>query len=100
MNKRWESGRLMRSENWLVHNRFQVLVLLLLLLGGFESIAQRQETQYVGSVAQEVVLKSHASTPEERIVALRSYLRAKVRFRGAPTVHRPFMRATAADTLR
>jgi hypothetical protein len=80
--------------------RFAILLMAALLLGVLESVLQYREVQYLRSVSATVVRKAHAHTPEERVVALRDYLRATVRFQGAPTEDRPFMRATAANTLR
>src|SRR5262249_48926030 len=47
-----------------------------------------------------VVTAAHAGTPREKVLALRDYLRMHVTYVGVPQTGRPFLRQTAAETLR
>ena len=71
-----------------------------LAMFSIEAVRQRQESQYVKAIAAEVVQKAGAEDNRSRVIALRDYLRARVTFRGAVHDGRPFLRASAADTLR
>ncbi|HZF39394.1 MAG TPA: transglutaminase-like domain-containing protein [Blastocatellia bacterium] len=69
-------------------------------MSSIEAAKQRQESRYVKVVAEEIVRKAGAGDNRSRVIALRDYLRGHVTFRGAPHDDRPFLRATAAETLR
>jgi transglutaminase superfamily protein len=90
----------MQSVTSLRRPLFLFMTLVSVLLGAAEIIQQAADARYVRSTATAVIEKSGASTPGECVIALRDYLRANITFRGAPSLHRPFLRATAADTLR
>ena len=67
-----------------------------------EAVLQSVEEAYLEETAWRVVNDAHALTARDRVIALRDYVRANVDFRGAPGEDdgRPFLRATAADTLQ
>ncbi len=75
------------------------LALALLAAGIFEAREQQRQDEYVRAVTREAL----AGAPDDfdaKVVALRDYIRTHVRnieFRG---LTRPFLRDTAADTLR
>lgn len=79
-----------------------LVVLALLVPIALESFLQVREDAYVRETALRVVHEAQAVTPRERVIALRDYVRRTVTFRGAPddTADRPFLRATAEETLR
>lgn len=66
----------------------------------FEVVRQYREGQYVKAIAKEIVQKAGAVDNRSRVIALRDYLRERVTFREARHDDRPFLRATAAETLR
>src|SRR5215471_2274501 len=65
-----------------------------------EAVTQRKNNQYIKSVAEEIVQKANAFDNRARVIALRDYLREHVKYQGASEEDRPFLRASAADTLR
>src|SRR5215813_7518846 len=71
-----------------------------LAMFSIELVRQYRESQYVKAIAAEVVQKAGAEDNRSRVIALRDYLRERVTFRGAVHDRRPFLRATAAETLR
>lgn len=81
---------------------FAVVVLTLLVPIAVESFLQYREDEFMRATALRVVREAHAVTPREQVIALRDYVRRTVTFHGAPddTADRPFLRATAEDTLR
>ncbi len=70
-----------------------------LMMASMEATEQLQESRYIKSIAEEVVRKAGAVDNRSRVIALRDYLRGQVTFQGALHDDRPFMRATAAETL-
>jgi len=76
------------------------IVLVSVLMGVAEGVKQIRETRYVGSMAQEIVRGAHATDSRSRVIALRDYLRTHVTFRNLSIDGRPFLRASAAETLR
>src|SRR5438128_8674494 len=78
----------------------QMALLVPLLLGAVQIALQVSDAHYVDSVAQRVVHRAGAVTPRERVIALRNYLRANISFDQAPFSDRPFLRASAGETLR
>lgn len=75
-------------------------ITMALVMSLFEAGVQRQNSRYIKSVAEEVVQKAGAKDSRARVIALRDYLREHISFQGAPYNDRPFLRASAADTLR
>ena len=76
------------------------LALALLAAGIFEAREQRRQDSYVHAVTREALAGVPEGDFDAKVVALRDYVRAHVRnieFRG---LTRPFLRDTAADTLR
>lgn len=81
---------------------FWLLVSSIACVGLFEAVLQAREDAYIQETALRVVAEAHAETPRERVIALRDYVRRTVTFHGAPGGDgpRPFLRATAEETLR
>jgi hypothetical protein len=75
------------------------ITVLLLVLAGREAVLQREEAARVRAFAGAVVREAGAATPRAKAIALRDYLRANVTHIGAPVQDRPFLRATAGETL-
>jgi hypothetical protein len=71
-----------------------------LLVGLVETALQVLDTRYVRSVTAGVLRQAGAVSEREKVVAIRDYLRSHVTFVGASYHDRPFVRATAAETLR
>jgi hypothetical protein len=65
-----------------------------------DAVTQSQNDRYIKSLAEEIVRKANADNPLSRVIALRDYLRERVTFREAEDEGRPFLRASAAETLR
>src|SRR5947209_7530405 len=76
------------------------LALVFLALGVGEAVRQRGEDEYVRSVAQEALRDAQAADTVSKATALRDYLRTHVRNINFFARTRPFLRDTAADTLR
>ena len=75
------------------------LALALLAAGAFEAREQRRQDEYVRAVTREAL----AGVPDDfdaKVTALRDYVRAHVRNVEFARWTRPFLRDTAADTLR
>jgi|GEM_PF-81598 len=79
---------------------FIAITLVAVLMGLAESVLQYMDTRYVRSIAWDVVQMAQASDPRSRVIALRDFLRSHVTFQGFSQDGRPFLRASAADTLR
>lgn len=79
--------------------RFRITVCALLITGLAQALFQVREDALVRRTAEEVVGQAGATTPREKAVALRDYLRRTVTYEGAPHDDRPFLRATAWETL-
>jgi hypothetical protein len=76
------------------------LALAMLAAGVFEAREQQRQDDYVRAVTREALAGVPAEDFDAKVVALRDYIRTHVRnieFRG---LTRPFLRDTAADTLR
>ena len=76
------------------------LALALLAAGVFEAREQQRQDEYVRAVTREALAGVPSDNFDAKVVALRDYIRTHVRnieFRG---LTRPFLRDTAADTLR
>ena len=76
------------------------LALVFLALGVGEAVRQRGEDEYVRSVTQDVLRDAQATDTASKAAALRDYLRTHVRNINFYARTRPFLRDTAADTLR
>ena len=87
-----------RARAWV----FYGVLLALLALGMYEAVLQYRETQYVRLVALEVAGESARGDARALVVALRDYVRWRVRHEEFHISRddRPFLRASAADTLR
>ncbi|MBV9926487.1 MAG: transglutaminase domain-containing protein [Acidobacteria bacterium] len=75
------------------------LALALLAAGALQMREQRRQDEYVRAVTREVL----AGVPDDfdsKVIALRDYVRAHVRNVEFWRLSRPFLRDTAADTLR
>lgn len=79
---------------------YRSIVALTLILSLSEAVTQYRNSQYIKSVAEEIVRKANATDNRSRVIALRDYLRRHVTYQDAPESGRPFFRASAADTLR
>jgi hypothetical protein len=75
-------------------------VLMAILSASVEAVLQRRDGEYVEARAQAIVREAGATTPQERVIALRDYLRGHVRYEAAAYDGRPFLRATAGETIR
>jgi len=76
------------------------LALALLAAGAFEAREQRRQDEYVRAVTRAALAGVPAGDFDARVVALRDYVRTRVRNVGFKGLTRPFLRDTAADTLR
>src|SRR5262245_48232553 len=76
-----------------------VVVAGALAMFAIEMVRQRREGQYVKAVAAEIVQRAGAADHRSQVIALRDYLRERVTYREAVHGDRPFLRATAAETL-
>ena len=76
------------------------LALALLAAGVFEARVQQRQDEYVRAVTREALRGVPAEEFDAKVVALRDYIRAHVRNIEFAGLTRPFLRDTAADTLR
>ena len=74
--------------------------LLFLTLAVAEAVSQNRDDDYVNSRASEALRGVPAADFDARMNALRDYVRARVHNVDFPARGRPFLRDTAADTLR
>ena len=81
---------------------FYAVLAALLAPGIYETVMQRREARHLSLVAREVVAASGAADERAVVTALRDYVRRQVRHEEfhIPRDDRPFLRASAADTLR
>jgi hypothetical protein len=84
----------------LLNYLYWATIALALWMCVFEAITQYQNSRYIKALADEIVRKAGAKDNRSRVIALRDYLREHVSFEGADDGDRPFLRASAADTLR
>ena len=75
------------------------LALALTAAGAFEAREQRRQDEYVRAVTREALAGAPGDF-DAKVVALRDYVRTHVRHNGFAGLTRPFLRDTAADTLR
>jgi hypothetical protein len=76
------------------------LALALLAAGVFEARVQQRQDEYVRAVTREVLAGVPEGNFDAKVVALRDYIRTHVRNIEFAGLTRPFLRDTAADTLR
>ena len=76
------------------------LALALLAAGAFEAREQQRQDEYVRSVTREALAGVPAGDFDAKVLALRDYIRTHVRNIEFGGLTRPFLRDTAADTLR
>jgi hypothetical protein len=76
------------------------LALALLSLAVAEAVTQKREDDYLFSQSREALRDVHADEFDVKLTALRDYVRARVHNVDFPARGRPFLRDTAADTLR
>ena len=76
------------------------LALALLAAGAGEAVVQQRQDEYVRAATREALQGARGGDFEAKVVALRDYVRARVRDVGFKGLARPFLRDTAADTLR
>ena len=76
------------------------LALALLAVGAAESLAQQRHDEYVRAAAREALAGAAGRDLESRVTALRDYVRSHVRNVNFSARGRPFLRDTAAETLR
>jgi Transglutaminase-like superfamily len=76
------------------------LALAFLWLAAAEAVTQKREDDYVRAEAAEAVRGLPEGDFDARLAALRDYVRARVHNIDFPARGRPFLRDTAADTLR
>lgn len=79
---------------------YWLIVAAALVMSVFEAYRQIREDHYISDLAGRIVSRAGAVTPRERIIALRDHIRKTVRYEEAPYHNRPFLRATAAETLQ
>lgn len=82
------------------HAKLFVIALALLSLAVTEGLTQQREDDYVNSRAREALRGVNADNFDEKLTALRDYVRASVHNVNFPARGRPFLRNTAADTLQ
>jgi hypothetical protein len=81
--------------------RFAIPAILvtLLLIAGYCLLRYRKDQRWLAVQARQITDRAGAHTRREQIVALRDHLRRHVKWRGAAHDDRPFLRATARETL-
>lgn len=76
------------------------LALVLLTLGSGEALVQHGQDEYVRAAAREALAGAEGSDSGAKVAALRDYVRAHVRNVEFSARGRPFLRDSAAETLR
>ncbi|HVF43453.1 MAG TPA: transglutaminase domain-containing protein [Pyrinomonadaceae bacterium] len=82
------------------HAKLFALALALLLIAVVEGLSQKRDDDFIRSQAREALRAVSTDNFDEKLTALRDYVRARVRNVDFPARGRPFLRDTAADTLR
>jgi SAM-dependent methyltransferase/uncharacterized protein YbaR (Trm112 family) len=95
-----QNGSYKKWAKFLLDRLFWSAVALSVAMGLIEVVRQRRDSAYVSSVAWAVVNSANAQDNISRVIALRDYLRKHITYEGAPVNNRPFLRATAAETLQ
>jgi hypothetical protein len=83
-----------------IKRAYLAAIVTLLLLGGYFYSRHRQEQGWLYQKAHEIVVDGGARTRREKVFALRDYIRRHVRWEGVSQEGRPFLRASAWETLR
>ena len=78
---------------------YGTLVAVCFMLSGYYVLQYQHEQVWLATKAKEIVQAAHVSLPEERVLALRDYLRDHIRGEGLAIEGRPFLRATAKEVL-
>lgn len=73
---------------------------LCLVLSGWEILQQSADTGFVRSESARILREARASSPREKVLALRNYLRKHVTYVNVSQKGRPFLRSSASETLR
>ena len=76
------------------------LALALLAAGAFQAREQQRQDEYVRAITREALAGVPAGDFDAKVSALRDYIRTHVRNIEFAGLTRPFLRDTAADTLR
>lgn len=76
------------------------LALVLLLLTVVEALSQKRDDDFINSQTREALRGVSTDNFDEKLTALRDYVRARVHNVNFPKRGRPFLRDTAADTLQ
>ncbi|HEX8284447.1 MAG TPA: transglutaminase-like domain-containing protein [Pyrinomonadaceae bacterium] len=76
------------------------LALIFLALGAGESLVQQRQDDYVRAATREALEGSAGQDLDSKVAALRDYVRTHVRNVNFSAKGRPFLRDSAADTLR
>jgi hypothetical protein len=79
---------------------FPGVLLIALVAGLMECIFQLQDSLFVRKITASVISQAQATDNRAKVIAIRDYLRARVSWQGLPVDGRPFLRGSAADTLR
>lgn len=89
-----------RKAQRLVPPVLAALALALLAVGAAESLDQQRQDNYVRAVTREALEGAAGQDLDSKVAALRDYVRAHVRNVNFSARGRPFLRDTAAETLR
>lgn len=72
---------------------------LLAIFAVWQAIHQIQEDSRLRQIAESIVSQAGAATQQQKAVALRDFLRKNVTYQGVSIAGRPFLRATALETI-
>jgi hypothetical protein len=89
-----------RTTTRLIPPALAALALILLAVAAAEFIVQQRQDDYVRAATREALAASRGPDVDSKVAALRDYVRARVRNVDFSAKGRPFLRDTAADTLR
>ncbi|MET0624841.1 MAG: transglutaminase-like domain-containing protein [Pyrinomonadaceae bacterium] len=89
-----------RKTRRLVPPALAALSLVLLAVGAAESLVQQRQDAYVRAVTREALEGAAGPDLDSKLTALRNYVRTHVRNVNFSAHGRPFLRDTAAETLR
>ena len=78
---------------------FPSILLGFLALAPYSFWRHQEEQSWLAEQAQQITARAGAHNRREQVMALRDYLRRHVKWRGAAREGRPFLRATARETL-
>lgn len=85
---------------WLRPKVSTMLIVVSLSLALIEDVRHENHRRYVGRIAQRVVSEAGAVDNRAKVIALRDYIRTHVSKEGISADGRPFLRDSAADTLK